>query len=53
MPPTIAEVGRRAGSPQFFATGSATIRDLSVLDVEQGHDIVLVNRRLVDYIMPR
>jgi len=39
--------------PQFFAVGVATIRDLSVLDVVQHHDIVLVNRRLVDYIMPR
>jgi hypothetical protein len=39
--------------PQFFAVGKATIRDLSVLDVEEHHDIVLVNRRMVDYILPR
>jgi hypothetical protein len=39
--------------PQFFAIGNATIRDLSVLHVEQRHDIVLVIRRMVDYIMLR
>jgi hypothetical protein len=39
--------------PQYFAVGKATIRDLSVLDIEEHHDIVLVNRRMVDYIMPR
>src|SRR5258708_39575671 len=39
--------------PQFFAVGAATIRDLSVLDVNEHHDIVLVNRRMVDYIMPQ
>jgi hypothetical protein len=39
--------------PQFFAIGNVTIRDLSVLHVEQRHDIVLVNRRMVDYIVPR
>ena len=38
--------------PQFVPIGSATIRDLSVEDVSEEHNVVLVNRRLLDYLMP-